>query len=118
MGVSPVRTSASDRPLKRQTHGRDAHATKMTTVDANIVTLTTRREALVGRLTVFRRHVLRHLLFAGAARVIAELVLACVLSLLLDRWLRLSLPMRVIFLILMACGVVYELWKRILAPLQ
>src|SRR3954463_6465363 len=85
---------------------------------ANIPSLTTRREALVGRLTTFRRHVVRHLLFAGAARVIAEIVAACLLSLLLDRWLRLSLPMRVIFLIAMSCGFVYEVWKRIIVPLQ
>src|SRR3954468_24505777 len=85
---------------------------------ADIPSLSTRREALVHRLTTFRRHVLRHLLFAGAARVLAELVLACVISLLLDRWLRLSLPMRLIFLTLAACGLAMEIWKRIIAPLQ
>src|SRR5881397_289096 len=85
---------------------------------ADIPSLKTRRESLVQRLTTFRRHVVRHLLFAGAARVVAELILACVLSLLLDRWLRLSLPMRVIFLVLAICGLAYETWKRILAPLQ
>ena len=38
----------------------------MTQIDANIPSLTTRREALVHRLTTFRRQVLRHLLFAGS----------------------------------------------------
>ena len=80
--------------------------------------LTTRREALVHRLTTFRRQVLRHLLFAGSARVLAEVVGACILSLLLDRWLRLSLPMRLIFLVLAIGGLGYEIWKRILSPLQ
>src|SRR2546427_6120679 len=88
------------------------------TVMEHIPSLTVRREALVQRLTTFRRHVARHLLFAGAARVIAEIVAACVLSLLLDRWLRLSLPMRVIFLLFAACGLAYEFWKRVIAPLQ
>src|SRR3954471_19287693 len=90
----------------------------MTTLESSSFGLTSRREALVHRLTIFRRHVVRHLLFAGAARVIAEIVAACLLSLLLDRWLRLSLPMRVIFLIAMSCGFVYEVWKRIIVPLQ
>src|SRR2546421_399586 len=90
----------------------------MTQIAENIPSLTGRREALVGRLTTFRRHVVRHLLFAGAARMLGEIVTACVLSLLLDRWLRLSLPMRVVFLIAMICGLVYEVWKRIIQPLQ
>lgn len=90
----------------------------MTQIAETIPSLTGRREALTQRLTTFRRHVVRHLLFAGAARVIAETVGACVISLLLDRWLRLSLPMRVIFLIAMLGGFVYEVWKRILVPLQ
>jgi hypothetical protein len=85
---------------------------------ADIPNLTTRRDALVQRLTVFRRHVVRHLLFAGAARVVAEVALFCVLSLLLDRWLRLSLPARVIFLILVACALAHEVWKHILQPLK
>ncbi len=90
----------------------------MTQIDANIPSLTTRREALVHRLTTFRRQVLRHLLFAGSARVVAEVVGACILSLLLDRWLRLSLPMRLIFLVLAIGGLGYEIWKRVLSPLQ
>jgi hypothetical protein len=90
----------------------------MTAVEPDIPSLSTRREALVDRLTTFRRHVVRHLLFAGAARVIAEIVAGCVLSLLLDRSLRLSLPMRVIFLIAMACALGYEVWKRLIVPFQ
>jgi len=85
---------------------------------ADIPNLTQRRESLINRLTTFRRHVVRHLLFAGGARVLAELVLGCIVSLLLDRWLRLSLPMRLIFLIAGIFGLGYEIWKRILLPLQ
>src|SRR5438034_4396881 len=85
---------------------------------ADIPSLTTRREALVARLTTFRRHVVRHLLFAGAARVLAEVVLACIVGLLLDRWLRLSLPVRVILLIVALVGAAYEIWRWILKPLQ
>src|SRR4051812_5790113 len=89
----------------------------MTTVETQVPNLTTRREALVHRLTTFRRHVIRHLLFAGAARVIAEVVAACVLSLLVDRWLRLGLPMRMILLFAGLIALVYEVWRRIVQPL-
>src|SRR4051812_45428650 len=90
----------------------------MTVIEAQTPTLTARRDALATRLTTFRRHVVRHLLFAGAARVVAMFVFGCIVSLLLDRWLRLSLPMRVIFLLAGLFGLGVEIWKRIIVPLQ
>ncbi|HEX3359242.1 MAG TPA: hypothetical protein VHS31_19850 [Tepidisphaeraceae bacterium] len=90
----------------------------MTQLQADIPNLTARRSALVDRLTTFRRHVIRHLLFAGAARVLAELILACIISLVLDRWLRLSLPARIVVLLMAACGLAYEVWHHLIKPLQ
>jgi hypothetical protein len=90
----------------------------MTTADVDIPTLATRRESLVQRLTTFRRHVTRHLLFAGVARVLAELVAFCILSLLLDRWLRLSLPTRLIFLLIAACAFAGQVRKYVIVPLN
>jgi hypothetical protein len=92
----------------------------MTVLDANLSvrSLNTRRESLVQRLTTFRAHVRKHLLISGFAKLLAEVIAVCIFSLLLDRWLRLSLPMRVIFLLGMVIGFFYELWRLILSPLQ
>ncbi len=90
----------------------------MTQLQTDIPNLTSRRSALVDRLTTFRRHVIRHLLFAGSARILAEVVLACILTLIFDRWLRLSLPTRIFVLLLAACGLAHEIWNHILKPLQ
>src|SRR4051812_13206946 len=90
----------------------------MSQIIANITDLTARREALSNRLSMFRAHVRRHLLIAGVARIVAEVILACIFSLLLDRWLRLSLPMRVIFLLMGIVGLFYEIWHHLILPQQ
>ncbi len=98
MGVSPI------------------HLKSMTVIDVNLSHLADRRDEVVSRLSGLRRRVRLHLLVAGFARVIAECVALAVLSLLVDRWLRLGRPLRITLLILAIAFIAYEIWRFIIRP--
>jgi hypothetical protein len=76
------------------------------------------RRRLVARLEEFRRAVRAQLALEGFARVLTGVVGVALLSLVIDRWLRLSLPIRVV---LLAAGVgylTYATWRWIGRPLR
>lgn len=76
------------------------------------------RSNLLARLGRFRAQLRRHLALEGLARWIVEFVGICLASFIVDRLLRLSLPMRLIIGICAAGFLLYELWRWILRPLM
>src|SRR4051812_18483556 len=90
----------------------------MTTTDVPTTDLRSLQRQLVERLDAFRRVVRRRLVLAGAVRVLAEAVVLAALSLLLDRWLRLGLGMRLALLVIGAVALVLELWRHVITPLR
>src|SRR5258706_2145519 len=75
------------------------------------------RRALLTRLEKFPAQVPKHLVLEGLARWLADLVGIALLSFILDRLLRLSLPMRLIFLFIGVGFLIVEAWRFILSPL-
>src|SRR5205809_3019384 len=92
----------------------------MTAIDLNSFKpdLDLRRRRLEDRLSAFARQVRTRALIAGAARIVAELALFAIVSFILDRWLRLSLPMRLIALTIAMCAIGWQAWKYLVAPLR
>jgi hypothetical protein len=90
----------------------------MTMIDSNMIDLPTLQRQLVGRLFDFRRRVRNHLLVEGLARVSAEAVGLALLSLVVDRWLRLGVAMRVTLLFLGLAWLAVEAWRHVLWPLR
>src|SRR5437868_2360183 len=92
----------------------------MTTLNAPTETsdLLSLRQQLIDRLSDFRRRVRTHLLVEGAARVLAEAVALALLSLVLDRWLRLSHPARIVLLVMGLAFLAWEAWRHVLSPLR
>src|SRR5687767_10091900 len=76
------------------------------------------KRRLLKRLERFRQRVRQQLLLEGAVRVVATGVVLFLLSLLLDWWLRLSLPMRLLCLLAIITTITYELWRQVLVPLR
>src|SRR5437879_4955795 len=75
------------------------------------------RRGLLARLEQFRGKVRKHLVLEGLARWLAELVGIALLSFILDRLLRLSLPMRFTFLAIGGAFLIVEAWRFIISPL-
>lgn len=73
---------------------------------------------LVERLDAFRRRVRARLVFEGAARVLGEAVVLGVLSLLVDRWLRLGLGTRMFLLLLGISALAVETWRCVITPMR
>ena len=90
----------------------------MTVIDATISALASRRDDIVSRLELLRRRVRIHLFVAGFARVFAEAVALALLSLLIDRWLRLGVPLRVLLLLAALGWLAWETWIHIIEPLR
>jgi hypothetical protein len=92
----------------------------MTAIDLNSFKpdLDLRKTRLEDRLSAFARQVRARALAAGAARVVAGLALFAIVSFALDRWLRLSLPMRLIALFIAIFMIGWQAWKYLIAPLR
>ena len=75
------------------------------------------RRELVDRLARFGRHVRLHLAVEGAAYTVVAALSLGVLTLVLDRWLHLSLPARGVLLSIAVCALIYLAWHRVLKPL-
>src|SRR5947209_20354588 len=90
----------------------------MTTIDPTSADLSTLRAQLIDRLSEFRRRVRTHLLVEGIARVLGAAVALALLSLVLDRWFRLSHPTRMILLCLGLAVLAWQAWRHILSPLR
>src|SRR5688572_27598768 len=90
----------------------------MTQTDLSTPDLSALRARLKRRLSAFGQRVRNHLLLEGAARVLAVTVGLALLTLLVDRWLRLGVGTR-IALGLVALGVIaFEVWRHVLTPLR
>jgi hypothetical protein len=89
----------------------------MSVVDPTSVDLVGLRERLVARLERFKQIVRKHLLLEGVTRVLAIAVGLAILSYIVDRTLRLSLPARVVLLIAAIAYLVWEIWREILQPM-
>jgi hypothetical protein len=87
-------------------------------IDPTSVDLGGLRERLVTRLERFRQLVRKHLLLEGTTRVLAEVVGFAILSYIVDRTLRLSLPARVTLLIGALAFLALEIWRQIVGPLM
>src|SRR5688500_8302977 len=90
----------------------------MTVLDSTNLDLSDLQRQLVGRLEDFGRRVRTHLLVEGAARVLAVAVALGLLSLLIDRWLRLGLATRLILLTLGVGVIAFEAWRHVIVPLR
>lgn len=73
---------------------------------------------LIERLKGFSQRVRLHLALTGAAKVVVLTVGLAVLSLLLDRWLRLSVSMRAIADLLMLGVIGHRAWVDLVLPLR
>ncbi len=76
------------------------------------------RFKLSERLGAFRRIIFREMLTEGLAKTAGVIVTAVLLSLVLDRWLRLSVPARLILVMLAIGGLVYAVRRWIVQPLR
>ena len=90
----------------------------MTSTETQPVELRTLQRQLVERLDAFRRRVRGRLVFEGAARVLGVAVLLGVLSLLVDRWLRLGLGTRLFLLFLGLAALAVETWRQVITPMK
>src|SRR5439155_19262291 len=92
----------------------------MTAIDADhfLPDLDSRRQRLEDRLRAFSRQVRIRVFIAGAARIVAEIALFAIASFILDRWLRLSLPMRLSALCIGAAILAWQIWKHLIDPLK
>ena len=75
------------------------------------------RRELVDRLARFGRHVRLHLAAEGAAYTVVAALALVVVTLVLDRWLQLSLPARGVLLSTAVGALIYLAWRRVLKPL-
>jgi hypothetical protein len=90
----------------------------MTVLDRdNAMDLAGMRESIINRLKRFRARVRGYVLAEGVARVIAVTVALALLSLILDRKLKLHLATRIIFIIPALVIIGMEIWRGIIAPL-
>src|SRR5262245_42993022 len=97
---------------------RATGVTPMTTIDHNpAADLASAQRSLCDRLADFGRRVRLHLLFGGAAQLLAEVVGMLVATYALDRILRLSILTRRGLLVALIVGVLIETWRRLLSPL-
>jgi hypothetical protein len=76
------------------------------------------RRRLIERLATFRRAVRKQLVLEGAARLVVEVAAVLMLALLLDWWLRLSVPMRLSMLGACVIGFAIELWRHVIRPMR
>ena len=76
------------------------------------------RSGMVARLQSFRDTVRGHLLVEGVARWLAEAVGVAIVMFLLDRLLRLSLPMRLVVLAAAGVFLLVEAWRFVFNPLR
>lgn len=90
----------------------------MTVLNATTSRLTISRDDVVSRLDALRRRVRLHLFIAGFTRVFAEAVGLAILSYILDRWLRLGVPMRIWLMLMGLAFLAYEAWRYIIQPLR
>ena len=90
----------------------------MTDAESQPVELRTLQRQLVERLDAFRRRLRARLVFEGVTRVFAEAVLLGVLSLMIDRWLRLGLAVRLFLLALGLAVLAVEAWRHALSPMR
>ncbi len=90
----------------------------MTTLDPSTSDLSGLRAQLIERLSRFRQRVRAHLAIEGLAQFLGEVLVSILLSYLIDRWLRLSVEMRMTFLVLALLGMAYEAWRLVLAPVR
>src|SRR5687767_10292527 len=109
---SPLSTGERGRRLRR------LERAVMTVLDPSNLDLPDLQRQLVGRLEDFARRVRTHLLVEGAARVLAVAVALGLLSLLIDRWLRLGLATRLVLLGIGLAVVAVEAWRHLVVPLR
>ncbi len=76
------------------------------------------RDGLIARLMLFRARVRKHLVLEGIARWLGEAVAVVLVSFILDRLLRLSLPTRLIFLVMGTVFLLVEAWRFIVVPIR
>src|SRR4051812_32236214 len=89
----------------------------MTIADTtSLDTLKTLQQQLISKLSAFRAKVRTRIVLEGIAIVAAELVGGCILSFILDSWLRLGTSPRLAMLVLGLAALAYEIWRRILVP--
>jgi hypothetical protein len=79
--------------------------------------LTYLRAGLIARLQLFRVKIRKHLVMEGIARWLGELVAVLLVSFLLDRALRLSLPTRIVFLVIGSAFLLVELFRFVISPI-
>ena len=75
-------------------------------------------QSLIDRLNEFRRHVRGRLLFEGLVRLLAATVLLAVVTFILDRVFRLSLPARVTMIVAVGIALCIVIWRELIAPLR
>jgi hypothetical protein len=75
-------------------------------------------QSLIDRLNEFRRHVRGRLLFEGLARLLAATVVLAVITFILDRVFRLSLPARVAMVVAAGIALCMVIWRELIAPLR
>src|SRR4051794_35974037 len=80
--------------------------------------LSSMRQQLVDRLAAFRNKIRTHLAVEGLGRLLAVIVVLSIVSLVLDRWLRLSVPTRITLLILALGFIGYLAWRWLIFPLM
>ena len=76
------------------------------------------RDGMVARLQLFRARVRKHLVFEGIARWLGEAVAVVLVSFMLDRLLRLSLPTRIVSLAIGTLFLLVEMWRWIVTPIR
>ena len=76
------------------------------------------RDGMVARLMLFRARVRKQLVLEGIARWLGEAVAVVLISFILDRLLRLSIPTRLTFLIMGAVFLLVEAWRLIVTPIR
>src|SRR5437867_1544111 len=91
---------------------------EMTQIDTTPSDLASLRQQLVDRLLRFRRKVRTFLFVEGVGKVLSLMLVLAIVSLLLDRWLRLSVPTRITLLIFALGFIGYATWKWLIAPLR
>src|SRR4051812_39526581 len=75
-------------------------------------------DELSSRLGHFGQLVRRHLLVAGAARVVAQAALIVLVCFWLDKWFRLGRPARFVLLLAAVAWLVRETWQHVARPMR
>jgi hypothetical protein len=86
-------------------------------VEANKITPQQIHQSLLDRLGEFRAQVRARLLFEGVTKLLLTMLGLAVLTFILDRFFRLSLPARVAMLIVALIAALLAGWREIVAPL-